>query len=371
MAACVDYRKSQVTKIIRSVLRIRQTVFHDIRDMCFRGVRADLDNQNSTSRMLNQLSFVIPMLTVLYAMLVCGTDNFRRVISYITEEETHLSTCDDEEILKLHSRHLRIGKFVSTILVFTVASTGTAIVLENLYRNLPTLKRSSGGNDTIEVDTIFDVYYFGIDKSKHAVAFVLVNEIVCVFNTTLTLAVKSIMLTCMIFAAFALSALRIRFRKVDAKEDVGLSLKHLIVQHQRVIGYVDDLNDLVKHIILFEYVFESLTVAAVSVQLATCEPKLMPPTASYLCYLLLQILMLGWTTNEIKVQSLALSDGLYESPWYRQNESSKRVLLVMTRLTQKPLTLTIGPFGAMTMQSALAVIKGSYSYVTLMKNNYK
>ncbi|XP_060534049.1 odorant receptor 30a-like isoform X2 [Cylas formicarius] len=299
-----------------------------------------------------QLSYIISALTMFYATLVCDTVNFKRIISYIEDPVSPLARREDEEISKLHSRHLKIGKVVSTILVLTVASTGSAVVFENIWRNVVNIKHHSGTNDTAL--SIANLYYFGIFR-RPKIVFAFVEDFLCVFNTILTLATKSITLTCMIFASYALQELQLGFRRIGAERNFKLNLEQVISQHRNVISYVNLLNRMVKYLILFECVFESLNVAAISVQMTKSESQSFLSLALYLSYVLIQIFLLGWTANEIKIQSVALSDALYESPWYEQSESIKKVILVMIKLAQKPLTLTVGPFDAMTMQSALAV----------------
>ncbi|XP_060533053.1 odorant receptor 30a-like [Cylas formicarius] len=316
-----------------------------------------------------QLCYIISTVTIFYATLVCDTVNFRRLISYIEDRVSRVAGCDDEEISILHSRQLKIGKLVSTILVLTVASTGSAVVFENIWRNVVNMKYYSGRNETADIVSIVNLYYFGISR-RPKIVFVFVDEFLCVFNTTLTLATKSITLSCMLFASVALQELQIGFRRIGSDRDVKLNMEQVISQHRELISYVELLNNMVKYIILFEYVFESLNVAAISVQMTKSESQTLLSLALYLTYVLIQIFLLGWIANEIKNQSVALSDALYESPWYEQNESSKKVILVMIKQAQKPLTLTIGPFDAMTLQSALAIIKASYSYVTLLTNSY-
>ncbi|XP_060534044.1 odorant receptor 30a-like isoform X2 [Cylas formicarius] len=306
----------------------------------------------SSPRLFKQLSYIIPSLSIFYAKIACGTVNFRRIVSYVKEKEKLFCNCEDEDISNLHSRCYRIARLVNMILILTVASTGIAVVLENLWRNINTLPY----NSTSEIVSIIELHYFGISR-KPAMVFVLLEEFMCVFNTTLTLATKSITLTCVIFAGYALKVLQIKFRNIGQDGDVNSSLNHVITQHQDVTRYISRLNDLVKYLILIEYVLESLNVAAVSVGLVTNGSQTVLSSVSYLSYLLLQIFLLGWTANE----SIALSDALYECSWYEQNESSRKVLLLMIAFTQKPLKLTIGPFDAMTLQSALTVIKGSYS----------
>ncbi|XP_060533836.1 odorant receptor Or2-like [Cylas formicarius] len=132
--------------------------------------------------------------------------------------------------------------------------------------------------------------------------------------------------------------------------------------------FVTNLNAVIRNLLLLEYFLNSLNLAAVSVQFLTVyeDAKKLSIPAFSLCFVLGQIFILGLTTDEIRVQSLALSDALYDGPWHHQNEEVKKMILIVLTRTQRPLELTIGPFEPMTMQSALAILKASYSYVSLM-----
>lgn len=66
-------------------------------------------------------------------------------------------------------------------------------------------------------------------------------------------------------------------------------------------------------------------------------------------------------------KSLAISDAIYESPWYEQSEAAKKLLLIMLMRAQKPFTLTIGPFNPMTTETVLMVRK----YFWMLSKNSK
>ncbi|XP_030750821.1 odorant receptor Or2-like [Sitophilus oryzae] len=81
-----------------------------------------------------------------------------------------------------------------------------------------------------------------------------------------------------------------------------------------------------------------------------------------------QIFVLAYSTNEVKDQSLAIYSALWNSLWYNTDQSTKKSIIIMMAASQRPLLLTIGPFGPMTLDSAIAVMKAAYSYATLMAN---
>ncbi|XP_060518610.1 odorant receptor Or2-like isoform X2 [Cylas formicarius] len=134
-------------------------------------------------------------------------------------------------------------------------------------------------------------------------------------------------------------------------------------------GFVHNFNRSMKYLILVEYLLTSLNIAAVSIQMILFNSTRASATF-FLSYLFSQIFILGWSANEIKMQSLAISDAIYDSPWYYQNGNAKKAVLLIIMRAQRPLQLTIGPFDAMSTETAVTVVKGSYSYVTLMWTKY-
>ncbi|XP_066154202.1 odorant receptor 49b-like [Euwallacea fornicatus] len=88
----------------------------------------------------------------------------------------------------------------------------------------------------------------------------------------------------------------------------------------------------------------------------------------YFLTLLTQLIMVAWSCNEIKIQSEALGDALFQSRWYLLDQQSKQNVLFMIRRIGKPLYMTIGGFGPMTTNSIILVLKAAYSYVNLMNN---
>ncbi|XP_030748219.1 odorant receptor 49b-like [Sitophilus oryzae] len=132
------------------------------------------------------------------------------------------------------------------------------------------------------------------------------------------------------------------------------------------------MNESVKYVTLMEYLLNSFSVASVMFQLITIKSAVKFMFAFlFICMLVCQIFIFAWTANEIKEQSIALSDYIYKSPWYNSSEEVKKLLAIMMIRAQKPLVVTLGPFSPMTSNTALTTIKAAYSYATVMLNGYK
>nr|XP_023030161.1 odorant receptor 4-like isoform X1 [Leptinotarsa decemlineata] len=65
--------------------------------------------------------------------------------------------------------------------------------------------------------------------------------------------------------------------------------------------------------------------------------------------------------------SMSVGNAIYTVEWYNlENDLQKDLRVVMMRC-QKPMYLRAGPFGPMTYSTIVAILKTSYSYITLLK----
>ncbi|XP_076263887.1 odorant receptor 49b-like [Rhynchophorus ferrugineus] len=87
----------------------------------------------------------------------------------------------------------------------------------------------------------------------------------------------------------------------------------------------------------------------------------------FFALLSLQIFVMAWNTNEIKIKSVGISDAIFESDWYLMDKEGQQLTHMVMMRSQRPLAITIGPFGPMTTQSAFLMLKAAYSYISIMK----
>ncbi|XP_019870710.1 odorant receptor 49b [Aethina tumida] len=111
-----------------------------------------------------------------------------------------------------------------------------------------------------------------------------------------------------------------------------------------------------------------------SFQLASLLISIIMQEASALLYfgivcftmMLYQIIALYWFANEIKIQSFAISLATYEIPWYTFSTSMNIRIQIIIMRSQKSLALYIGPFGEMSLEKAVSIIKTAYSFTAFM-----
>ncbi|XP_060534047.1 uncharacterized protein LOC132706620 isoform X2 [Cylas formicarius] len=322
------------------------------------------------SEIIKQLAFTLSILMTMYVVMVCHSSGFNKILSYIVNEERSILQTEDFDILKSHLQQIRNCNNLNAIYAVFTFGTGFAMALENYLQSIEVARYNSDRNTTLERPQLVGLYYFGINPYKHADLLLVISEICILFNVLIMLSSKLGVFTCVIFGISLLKKLQISFRKMGVDRENALAvLNRLVDDHQRVIAFADKLNASIKYLILVEYILNSLNVAAVSVQFITYDKKMLLLPFFYLFFLLIQVFIMGIGANEISVESVNLSNALYFSPWYEQSEAAKKVILIIIARTQKPINLTIGQFRPMVIDSALAICKASYSYVTLMMHN--
>ncbi|XP_049820994.1 odorant receptor Or2-like [Aethina tumida] len=89
---------------------------------------------------------------------------------------------------------------------------------------------------------------------------------------------------------------------------------------------------------------------------------------AFLTQRVVEIMLLHGSADAIKSESLKLSDAIYESKWNEFDKKCTDLLRLMLRVSQRPLLITIGSFGEMSLQPAIKIFKGAYSIVTFFQH---
>ncbi|XP_030767716.1 odorant receptor 49b-like [Sitophilus oryzae] len=170
---------------------------------------------------------------------------------------------------------------------------------------------------------------------------------------------------------FKLTGYHLRtFRSLSSEDNSFLRLRSLIIEHQKTLRFVENLNEAIKYAVLFEFVMGSLSLASVTFQLITVSEYTKLIFAGILfCFQIIQIFIFAITANEIQVQSVAVATNAYMSPWYNENKKIRQMIAMIILRAQKPAVITIGPFKPMTPETAIMVMKSAYSYVAVMKES--
>ncbi|XP_076258437.1 odorant receptor 10-like [Rhynchophorus ferrugineus] len=226
-------------------------------------------------------------------------------------------------------------------------------------------------NLSLEAPTLYPIFF--PNKNDHKVIIYILNFIFG-YECLLAPIVYILPTTCLVFCACQLSILQIKLEKLrdlaktNYEGDIIKALKDLIKHHQFLIRFTMNLNDSIKYLILVDFILSSIIDASIMTQITKFETMSQILSSTfYLLSLVILIFSVGWTCNEISVQSIALADAVYQSHWYEFDGATTKLIHILMMRSQRPLTIGIGPFGAMGNEAVILIMKATYSYITLMQ----
>ncbi|XP_060517150.1 odorant receptor 49b-like [Cylas formicarius] len=323
-----------------------------------------------TDRLLSNSAYLVSIYVALIKVLFYESKNLQQTITTVENKEKEIQNSGDQEQLETYTEQIRFYKKFNIFALITHIFVYGFALFENMLTRFKIGRRNKLYNNTLEKPLIYEVYYFNMDPIKYQTCIMLYSDL------GVTVMIWLSFCTCMllgfiIFVPSMAKALQKTLKTMPhLKTDLN-ALKVAAAQHQQLVRFVENLNDSVKYLVLLEYITVSFNVALTAFTILKEESFIMRlGILSYSSSIVVYVLVLGWSCSEIKVQSTQIASAIYDSPWYEHSKEAKSILFIMMVRAQRPLIVTKGPFGQMSLESSLAVLKAAYSYVTIMLQNY-
>ncbi|XP_059051773.1 odorant receptor Or2-like [Achroia grisella] len=85
----------------------------------------------------------------------------------------------------------------------------------------------------------------------------------------------------------------------------------------------------------------------------------------YTFYLISQLFLFCWHSNEVLIESIKVDGGVYTSEWWKGDvQTRKQILLLSAKLNTK-FIMHAGPFTVLSVPTFIDILKASYSFYTL------
>ncbi|XP_063371790.1 putative odorant receptor 85d [Cydia amplana] len=148
-------------------------------------------------------------------------------------------------------------------------------------------------------------------------------------------------------------------------------IKQCHAQHLSLIKYSKILNSLLSPVMFVYVVICSLMICAIAILLTTEGTTTMQRMwgAEFLAALIAQLFLYCWHSNEVYFMSERVDRGIYESEWWRCGVDLRRCVVLLGGQLRKTIIFGAGPFTNLTIATFVAILKGSYSYYTLLSKN--
>ncbi|XP_063381753.1 uncharacterized protein LOC134668162 isoform X1 [Cydia fagiglandana] len=148
-------------------------------------------------------------------------------------------------------------------------------------------------------------------------------------------------------------------------------IKQCHQHHLSLIKYSKILNSLLSPVMFLYVVICSLMICASAVLLTKEGTTTMQRmwVAEYLAALIAQLFLYCWHSNQVYFMSESVDRGIYESEWWRCGVRLRRCVVLLGGQLRKTIIFQAGPFTDLTVATFVAILKGSYSYYTLLSSN--
>ncbi|XP_063991197.1 uncharacterized protein LOC135169794 [Diachasmimorpha longicaudata] len=162
----------------------------------------------------------------------------------------------------------------------------------------------------------------------------------------------------------------------DSLISISEEFKNCIKQHQYLIEFVEQLENIYTMVNLASVLSYSLIICLAGYQLIMPGNSLMRRIkfVVFISGCLTQLLSFSFTCNNVSVGSVNISEGPYNSSWYIQNCSAKgrsltRDLILTIMRSQRPCCLTAAGFFPVTLDTLKSVLTTAFSYLTLIRQS--
>ncbi|CAH2107863.1 unnamed protein product [Euphydryas editha] len=88
----------------------------------------------------------------------------------------------------------------------------------------------------------------------------------------------------------------------------------------------------------------------------------------YFLFAISSIFVFCWHSNKVLEQSQQVFMGPYESEWWKMGAKQRKEVLILTGQLKLFPIFSAGPFNKLTVSTFVTILKGAYSYYTLLRN---
>ncbi|PSN55723.1 Odorant receptor 57a [Blattella germanica] len=150
---------------------------------------------------------------------------------------------------------------------------------------------------------------------------------------------------------------------------VDTHMRLCVQYHQNLLKQAKILDKALALIMFTQILSSSFLLAIIGVLMATAkDSSTMTMGATYLSYVLMETGLLCWIATQLRIQSEMVGQAAYNCMWYGYPKRIKLSLRFIIKRSQKPVILSLGPFGSLSMELFGKILNSAYSYFTLMKD---
>ncbi|KAI5638637.1 7tm odorant receptor domain-containing protein [Phthorimaea operculella] len=337
-------------------------------------IRTDLDGMITNLR----ISMASVVCIVKTNTFIFWQGSWRELLNYITEADKYERETRDDVKGRILDNYTKYCRRITYFYWFLVFATFVTVTFTPLFRFLSSANyREELRNGTELFPHIFSSW-MPIDKYHSPGSWITVvwHAFMCGYGATIMAAYDTSVLVVLVFLGGKLDLLRERSKQMLGSDGRGVSDEHAAKMvrelhnvHVLLIKYSRLFNKLFSPVMFLYVVMCALMLCASAFQLTlaqnTSQKILM---AEYLLFGTVQLFMFCWHTNDVVIKGEDLVHGPYESEWWAANVKQRKAIHILSGQFRIRHMFNAGPFTELTLSTCITILKGAYSYYTLLSN---
>nr|AIT71995.1 olfactory receptor 29 [Ctenopseustis obliquana] len=308
---------------------------------------------------------------------VIWQSNWRQVIDYITNADNFERDNQDEakgKIINSYTKYCRRVTYLYWVLVFSTLISVITTPLMKWYLSYD--YREAYKNGTEVFPHIF-VSWMPIDKESSPGSWITVlwHSCICAYGASTMAAYDTSVMVILVCFGGKLDLLRIRCKEMFgvieeaiSDEEAEAVVRQLHEIHVQLLKHSRMFNSVLSPVMFVYVVMCSLMICASAFQLTSATnntQKIL--TAEYLIFGIAQLFMFCWHSNDVIYKSQQVIMGPYESKWWAVGLQQRKNMLILQGQLKIMHIYTAGPFTDLTLATFVSILKGAYSYYTLLR----
>nr|QXE93240.1 odorant receptor 14 [Eucryptorrhynchus brandti] len=309
---------------------------------------------------LKNITFVA---VICFKMFFIQSKKFNKLIKLATNRELQIMSSLDSEIKRIYRTHVTYAHRIIIAIVLCLHITGYVYMGDGLYRSYSFYKTHQNVTDHTPKPHPVQVW-FPFNKNKFYKTAMAYQIMHIVFVLNYNGCAQAVIHSVLVFVKAEMKILQYTVRNINISENSRKTLKMCVLRHQTMARWISEFNGGFQYILLLEYCVTSFTLATILIEIL--QGKMIAFNMIFFTLSISQLFFLSWNANEILLESSSgLSNAIYDCTWYNLDQSSKSIIKFMIMRCSKPLTISIGPFGSMTIDAAASRLKLSYSVASV------
>nr|WCC57449.1 odorant receptor 53.1 [Papilio glaucus] len=336
-------------------------------------IKSDLE---SASRNLS-VTMLSSVCVVKAGTFVVWQKHWKYIFDYVSTLEKNQIDKKDSITNKIIKEYIAYSRKVTYIYWCIVTATVFSVILAPLasFISLPIDQQITNNGSKVYPEIMSSWEPFDKTHGFGYWTMILEQTIICFYGGGIVANYDSNAIVLMSFFSGQLKLLKLNCERAFEEKNTEINsdksidkIRESHEHHSNLIKYSKILNSLLSPVMFLYVIICSLMICASAVQLTTSGTSRMQQIriAEYLLALIAQLFFYCWHSNEVSLMSLSVDDGVYASAWWAQNDRVKRNVSLLIGKVRRNIIFTAGPFTSLSVTTFVAVLKGSYSYYTLL-----